>query len=139
MNQGYEFFDHTADVGVRLRGGTLQALFSHAMAALTQLIAENSSLESSEERVVELKASDASTLLLSWLQELLFWFSTDRFLPASCIFGTLTPMGLRAHVRGERFDPARHVFGTEVKGITRHALDVQQTPEGWEGTVIFDV
>jgi SHS2 domain-containing protein len=42
-------------------------------------------------------------------------------------------------VLGERFDPARHQQGIEVKGVTYHRFHVARTPEGWEAEIIFDV
>ena len=79
---GYDFFDHTADIGIRAKGGTLAELFMHLAEGLTALIAEASDIEPREARPIQLTAADAESLLLAWLQELVFWFSTDRFLPA---------------------------------------------------------
>ncbi len=137
--KGYEFFDHTADVGVRATGRTLAELLIHLAQGLTELIAEESLIEPREARSIRLTADDVESLLLVWLQELLFWFSVDRFLPATCEFTDVSETVLRGTVRGERFDPSRHTCGTEVKGITRHQLQVEQRNGRWEAQVIVDV
>ena len=135
----YEFFDHTADIGIRARGATLAELFEQLARGLTALIAEDSVLQPREARAIRLSAADAESLLLAWLQELLFWFSTDRFLPVDYALEEVTPISLRGTVRGERFDPARHVQGREVKAITRHLLSVEQRDGRWHGQVIVDI
>lgn len=138
-DKGYEFFEHTADVGATIRGATLEALLVHAAQALAELIAEDSRLAATEERAVDLEADDATSLLLAWLNEMLFWFSADRFLPAAFDVRVTGDRTVRGRVTGERFDPSRHTSGTEVKGITRHELSVRRTDGRWEARVIFDV
>ena len=135
---GYEFFDHTADVGIRAQGATLTELLEQLARGLVELIAEDSRLEPRRAKPIQLAAADAEMLALRWLQEALFWFSTERFLPAAYALGT-GPTSLRGEVRGDTFDPARHVQGREVKAITRHLLSVEQRDGRWHGQVIVDI
>lgn len=136
---GYEFFDHTADVGIRAEGRTLSELFVQIARGLAELIAEDSQLEPQETRSLTLSAEEPSLLLWKWLDELLVWFSTDRFLPVEFQMEEVTATSLKAAVRGNRFDPARHVQGREVKAITRHRLAVEQRNGVWHGQVIVDI
>ena len=135
----YEFFDHTADIGIRAQAPALAGLFIALAQGLTELVAEDSDIQPRERRPIHLSAGGAELLLLAWLQELLFWFSTDRFLAAACRLDEVTPTTLRGAVEGERFDPARHAQGREVKAITRHLLDVRQIESGWKGQVVVDI
>ena len=47
--------------------------------------------------------------------------------------------GLKATVRGEPFDPVRHVLAHEVKAITYHELKVVEHNGGWLAEVIVDI
>ena len=138
-SRGYEFFDHTADVGIRAEGTTLAELCTQLARGLVELIAEDSRLTSRESKTIELTAEDAESLVLAWLKELLFWFSTERFLPVEYALAEVTPTMLRGVIHGERFDPARHVQGREVKAITQHQFSVQQRNGRWVGQVIVDI
>jgi SHS2 domain-containing protein len=135
----YEFFEHTADVGIRATGATLEELLVRMAQGLVELIAEDSRLEPAASRPIRLAADGASALLLKWLQELLFWFSAERFLPVAYELEEVTPTSLRGRVRGDTFDPTRHVQGREVKAITRHLLEVAQRNGCWHGQVIVDI
>jgi SHS2 domain-containing protein len=137
--KGYTFFDHTADVGVSAQGTTLEELFERVAKALTVLIAEDSIVQPAQERPIALSAENVEALLMGWLRELLFWFSTERFLPSAFDLDSVSETALRGRIKGERFDPARHTFGTEVKGITRHQFHVERADDRWEARVIFDV
>ena len=139
MNASHAFFEHTADVGIRADGRTLAELFVQMARGVVELIAEDSALTPQEERAVSLTAEDAPSLLISWLNELLFWFSADRFLPVAYDGLEVTGTTVRGCLRGERFDPARHVQGREVKAVTRHALKVEARGGMWHGEVIVDI
>ena len=136
---GYEFFEHTADVGIRASGATQAELFLRMAEGLRALLIEDSPVAVRETRAIQLAAEDAERLLLAWLQELLFQFSTGGFLSATVVFEAVSPTALHAQLRGERFDPARHQQGREVKAITRHLLEVKQERGAWRGQVIVDV
>lgn len=135
----YEFFEHTADIGIRARGESLAALCVHLAQGLTELIAEDSALEPRTARPIRVTAPNAELLVLAWLQELLFWFSTDRFLPVEYALEEVTETSLRGALRGETFDPVRHTQGREVKAITRHLLKVERCRGGWQGEVLVDI
>jgi SHS2 domain-containing protein len=135
----HEFFDHTADIGIRARGATLADVLIGLSRGLTELLAEDSALQPRQARPVSVRAADAEALTLAWLQELLFWFSTEHFLPVAYELDEVTPTSLRGRVRGETFDPARHIPGREVKAITRHLLEVRQQNGEWIGQVVVDI
>ena len=135
----YAFFDHTADIGIRAQGTTPAELFVAIARGLIELIAEESALEAKQMRVIDLSAESAESLLLAWLKELLFWFSSDRFLPARYELDAVTPTTLRGRVIGDTFDPSRHVQGREVKAITRLQLCVWQQGGLWHAQVIVDI
>ena len=135
----YEFFEHTADIGIRAHGTTQAEMFERMAQGLTELIAEDSPLQLTASRSIQLTAENMEALLLAWLQELLFWFSTDRFLPVEYQLDEVTPTTLHGQVRGDTFDPSRHIQGREVKAITRHLLEVRQRNGTWYGQVIVDI
>ena len=137
--KGYEFFDHTADIGIRAEGATLAELFTHLTQGLVELIAEDSLLAPRETCAISLSADAEDLLLLAWLNDVLFRFSTTRFLPVQYQWHHVRPTTLRGDMRGERFDPARHTQGREVKAITRHLLSVQQRNGRWCGQVVVDI
>ncbi|MBI3293032.1 MAG: archease [Elusimicrobia bacterium] len=138
-DKGYEFFEHTADVGLRAYGATREELFVHAAQGLITLLVEDSSISPKEMRPINLDADSIEELLRLWLKELLFWFNTDRFLPGTYQLEEINGAALRARLTGERFDASRHMHGVEVKGVTYHEFRVAQTPQGWEASIIFDV
>ncbi len=139
----YDYFEHTADVGLRVQAPDLNALFADAGRALFGLIVEN--LEDvTPERTVQLTVSGGTApdqldyLLFDWLSELIREFEADRTI-LSEFHIQASNTGIAAECRGETLDPSRHRLGHEVKAVTYHELKLEQTPEGWQAQAIVDL
>lgn len=131
--------DHTADVGYRLFAPNLAELFAVGGCALFDAMTELDSIQLQFEREIEVAADDVEALFVAWLAELNFYCITKFELYAEFKIAEISPTALRATVRGEKIDPARHVIQTEIKAVTYHELYVREMPNGWEAQVIFDV
>lgn len=135
----YEYFDHTADVGISVATADLPALYEEAARALFSLIVEDlTSVRPDRSVSLRVEGTDPEYLLFDWLCELLHVFDTER-LVLSQIEVSLKPDGLVAVAAGETLDPRRHQLAHEVKAITYHRLQVEQTGEGWRAQVIVDI
>jgi SHS2 domain-containing protein len=135
----YEIFEHTADLGLRVRAADLGTLFAEAGAALFSVVVEDlGSVEPATEEQFALDADRPDDLLHDWLSELLFVFHTRRMLLAEFDVAVDLPR-LAATARGEPVAPDRHRLGEEIKAITYHRLRVEREGDGWLAEVIVDI
>jgi SHS2 domain-containing protein len=135
----FELFEHTADLGLRVRAGTVEELFLDAgQGLLAMLVANPGDVRTEATRTIALTADDVSYLLFDWLTELLYAFETDKLL-LSAFDVKIEGTSLTATCRGEPMDETRHRMEHEVKAITYHGLRVEQTANGWEAEVIVDI
>jgi len=135
----YELFEHTADLGLRVRAADLNTLFAEAAACLFSSVVED--IGSVEPRVavtVELSGTDREFLLFDWLRDLLLRHAEDQM-----AFGKfevhVRDDGLTGTAWGEPFDAARHLLAHEVKAITYHELKVVHDGDEWLAEVIVDI
>ena len=135
----YETFDHTADLGLRVRAANLDALFAEAGRGFLSILVENpSDVRPQRDIKLQIEGTDKDYLFFDWLNELLYRFEIDHLLLAEFDV-TLDERGLRAIARGEPVDPDRHHLAHEIKAITYHQLEVKQVPDGWQAVVIVDI
>jgi SHS2 domain-containing protein len=135
----FETFEHTADLGLRVRAETLDALFADAAGGLFSLIVPNlASVRPVEKIEINLPGEPTELLLFDWLNELLYTYEV-RHLLLSRFDARVTPEGLRAAAWGEPVDPARHELDHEVKAITYHGLKLERDSGGWLAEVIVDI
>lgn len=135
----YEVFEHTADLGLRVRAGSLDELFADAGRGFFQMLVSNLDAVEPRERVVfAIDGASPDFLLFDWLNELLYTFESRRLL-LSKFEVRVDDAGLHGVALGEPMDPERHRMEHEVKAITYHGLKVEQTDRGWLAEVIVDI
>jgi SHS2 domain-containing protein len=135
----YETFDHTADLGLRIRAASIDVLFAEAAEALfATIVTDLAAVQPLVEREVILPADDRDYLLFDWLKQLLYWWDVEHLL-----FGKFEvrvgDQGLAAKAWGEPLDRQRHQLEHEVKAITYHGLVVAPEGDGWLAEVIVDI
>ncbi len=135
----HETFDHTADLGLRVRAGDLNTLFAEAGVGLFSMMIENpDAVRPVETQTVELTGTDREFLLFDWLRELLYRFDAEHWVFARFDV-TVRDDGLTATVHGEKLDRTRHHLSHEVKAITYHDLKVEPDGDRWLAEVIVDI
>lgn len=135
----HELFDHTADLGIRVRAASLSELLCDAACGLFEVIAGDlSQVRPTRQERLRVEGTDPTWLLFDLVSELHAAFELRRFLGRSCDV-SLDALGLDASVHGEPYDPKRHVLAHEIKAVTQHGLSVRQSPAGWEAEFIVDI
>lgn len=135
----YETFEHTADLGLRIRAADLDTLFVEAAQALFGAVVEDLATVRPLQKIdVQLQGDEIDYLLFDWLRELLYHFDAEHIL-----FGKfevhVKEGGLTASAWGEPLDRSRHNMEHEVKAITYHGLRVEKVGDQWEAEVIVDI
>jgi protein archease len=135
----YEYFEHTADLGIRVRATDLNGLFAEAGTALFAAIVDGLDTVRPEQRIdVAVAGAEVDYLLFDWLRELLYRFDADHLL-FSRFEVAVSESGLKGTAWGEPIDQARHVLSHEVKAITYHGLQVERQGSEWVAEVIVDI
>ena len=141
MIPSLEFFDHTADLGLRIVAGEPTELFRIAAEGLFDCVVVNrDAVEAREVESVELRAESIEDLFLAWLNELIFRCETRHRLYSRFDIAVSADLrSLKGAIAGEPIDATRHILNHEVKAATRHGLMVEKTEEGWKAEVIVDI
>jgi SHS2 domain-containing protein len=139
----FEFVEGaTSDVSFVAYGDTLEALFcAAAEALLSATLANPADVAPREGERVRLREPDLELLLLSFLNELVFFRDArGLLLHAGPLRIEHDGAGqLEGELRGERIDHARHRLEADVKAVTAHRLSVAREGAGWRASVTLDV
>jgi SHS2 domain-containing protein len=138
MEKDFEILDHTADVGIIAYGADLKQAFANAARGLFSLITELDDVEEVMHQDIVVNASDVESLLVAWLNELVYRFDTEAILFKRFEISQLDDTHLRARGYGERVDSSRHRLKMGVKAATYHMLRVDRN-NGFRVRVIFDI
>lgn len=135
----YEQFQHTADIGVRVFGNSLEELFENAAFAMFDIIADLEGLDSPLTKDFNLESPNHEELLVVWLDELLYNFYTKEIIFSKFKVDELTKTTLKARAFGRPIAENRNRLKTEIKAATYHDLKVRKSDKGYEVEIIFDI
>ena len=138
MEKDFEIIDHTADVGIAAYGADMSQAFANAARALFSLITELDDVAEVLHRDVELTATDQESLLVEWLNELIYLFDTENIIFKRFDITQLNHTQLKARSYGEKVDKSKHKLKTGVKAATYHMLKVDKG-DVCKVQVLFDI
>ena len=133
---GFEELEHTADVALRVYGRDLQEIFVRAAEGMFHLIGDCERDGPPHcENDIRLEAPDRDSLLIDWLNELLYLSETqDVCYDAFDIRGLASTL-LEPRVGGNSFTLQKRA----IKAATFHELRIAEMPNGLEVTIVFDI
>ena len=133
----YEYFDHTADLGIRVYGPTLDKLFVNIAKAIFETQIDGKVVLKKEIRI-EIKSESREDLFIDWCRELLYNFSVHGFIPKKYEI-RIANFTLKANLSGDIFDARRHKIKLEIKNPTYHNFLLKEIAKHFQATIIFDV
>jgi len=107
----YEVINHTADIGLKVFGKNLEALFLNAAQAMFEIILEKTEKESlfkkqeSKKFLLNKQGGNLEEIFVSWLSELLYLFSTEGLIMEKADLENVNQTGIQAEVSGRIFNP----------------------------------
>lgn len=141
----YEFLEDiaTADIAFRAEGRNLEELFKSAGDAVINTMIDNiEAIALTETRTFTLENDQLDLLLFNFLQEFIYYKDSELLLLRAekvQIEQQGTDYHLTATTQGEKLDRDRHHQRVDVKAVTLHRFQLEQTATGWMASVILDI
>jgi SHS2 domain-containing protein len=129
----------TADVGIEAWGETVAEAFTNAAEGLGSLLADRDTLSGEFTRPVSASADDRTSLLVNFLNEIIFLEETEDFLTFEVQSMTIDGNTLSARISGDSYKPSQHSRNMGIKAATYHGLVIEENADGVRVQVIFDV
>lgn len=126
------FVSHTGELQLEVEAATPELVFAEAALALAELLGDGGGQE--VVRRVALEAPDRASLLVEWLEELVFLSESEGLVPERVADVELGATSLRASVAGRRSAPR-----SLVKAVTYHDLAFEQRSRAWFARLVLDV
>ena len=136
----FEELDHTADVGIVVRGASAEETLARLVLAFSELLSGGAAPEESALLAIALEPADLPSLAVDTLRELLFRFDAEAMLPTSVTVLELgVELGARLNVGVGAYDPELHAEGLELKAVTLHEARFERSHDGYLAQIVFDI
>jgi SHS2 domain-containing protein len=127
--------EHPSDVGIIAYGKTPEELFENAAFGMFSLMADLNKVSPKKKVEIKIEAEDQETLLINWLNELIFNEDAHKMLFKEFKIKKLSNTQLEAEVFGEKVNLNIHDIYRPVKAATYNQLQIGQN----QAKIIFDV
>ena len=131
---GFEEISHTADWSARVWAEDLPLLFTEAARAMNSLSGTTIGSGTRLKRTFKAEGPDAESLLVAFLSELLYYQEQENL-----VFDTfeldVNGKTLKVEMEGAEIASPEKA----IKAVTYHNLKIEQTDQGFETTIVFDV
>jgi SHS2 domain-containing protein len=136
----FSLLDHTADMGILVRGINLKNLFEEAAKSMMYImLTQTPGLKATHAVKVSIKGADLPDLMVRWLGEILYLFEGEKTVVTDTFVSAIFPSRLEAKLQTIPFDPAFHEILREIKAVTYHQIEVEEKDDRWEARIIFDL
>jgi SHS2 domain-containing protein len=138
----FEYFEVTAEIGIRAWGQSLAEALAEAARALFALMVDTAAVHAKRTIPIKLSAESPEILLADWLNRLIL--ERDR---TGCVFSgfrvAITPQAkgllLVGQASGEPLDRERHDPRIDVKAVTYNDLQVLQQDNRVQVKCVLDI
>jgi SHS2 domain-containing protein len=141
MSHSYKFIDHTADIAVELSGDSLEELFIAGSKAWHNAVSDEIVSDANDSVEFDLSANSKEELLVSFLNELNFLFTTQKWLCLKVASIKIIEDGsceLSAELNGIKVqDDFPHK--QEIKSVTYHQMEIVKKERKYSTLVVFDI
>ncbi|MBL7068874.1 MAG: archease [Candidatus Omnitrophica bacterium] len=135
----YEIINHTADIGIKVYGKSLEELFINAASGMFEIIADLDGLKPSTSIKVKLEAQNDEELLVAWLDELIYNFYTKKIIFSEFKISSLSAAKIEAEAIGKHIGDKKSRLKTEIKAATYHDLKIEKESGNYQVQIIFDI
>ena len=130
------FLDHPVNLKIQAFGKNLEELFTNAaLGMMTFLYPKKVIFKEHEVKVkIKLKAGNSKELLVDWLSEILDLSDSKDCCYNDFDFDKLDEDELIAEIFGRRVQAKQ-----DIKGINNRDLKLEQTKDGWQAIITFNI
>ena len=77
--QSFEILDHPSDIGIKIKGKTLEELFCNAVFGTTFLIIEPGEILTNIKKEINITEKNTEDLFTKWLDEIIYLFDAEGY------------------------------------------------------------
>ncbi len=135
----FTLLDHTADLGIIVRGRNLRNLFEVAAKSMMYIMVKGNPADTTKTLKLSVEGYDLADLMVRWLGEILYLFEGEHELVTGVDITSVSHSHLDATLETVSFDTNLHEILCEIKAVTFHQIEVVKKDDYWETRIIFDL
>ena len=139
MPKNYEIFEHTAEIGIRIKGKDVKELVEKAGLSIFEVSSRRQFTKDKTHinLTVRQRAENLESLFINWLNELISLSAAESLIFHKIDVKKIDEGSLGAVVTGSSTN--NYKVNIEIKAATYHGLKILHNNDGYIAEVILDV
>ncbi len=138
MVKRYQILEHKTDLKIKVFGQDKKEIFTHSAYALAEQLNKKAVQDKKPGRkfqVIKIKAVDLESLLVDFLNELIYLTDVYHQVYPKVKILNLTNDELEAEIYGLAVDK----YDLEIKAATYYKLEIHKVENGYTADIVFDI
>lgn len=130
MTTGFRYLDHVTDAIVEAYGSSLDEAFENSAKGLVNTMIDLEQITPDQEYEIVAKGYDVKSLLYDWLEKVMLGLLIDNIALSDFkvkISERNSNYYLKGIAKGETLDLKKHHYKVEIKAVTYHEMEIEQT------------
>ena len=127
-----------ADIAFEAYGKTLNEVFENCAYAFFDMTCNPKTIKQRIKKVIKIKSENEKDLLYNFLSELIF-LKDSKQLIFNKVKVIITNNNLKAALYGDKIDYEKQELRNDIKAITFHLFNLEETKNGYKATVVVDI
>lgn len=137
--KSFSSLEHPSDEGIEARGSTREHAYEAAAEGLTEMMLSRIMITEAHERMFVTEAADEPSLLVRFLNHILYLFDAEHFVARTVSVRFLHPLTLECTLLGDVIAPDTYPMNAYVKAVTYHQLEISHDDHAWTIRFFVDV
>jgi len=137
----YEIFYTTADIGLKIKGKSLNQLFKNAAEGFSSMLGKIKDVNSknTEEKKINLCSESLEGLIVKFLNEILYIFEVKNKILVKCKVQELNNNCIKGKIEFAEFSNSEIEYNHPVKAVTYHNLKIKKTNGFYSAKIVMDI
>lgn len=141
-NNNFKYFDTTADIGIEVTSKNMTEAFKNSALATLNLITDIEKIETRITKEINITSEDEYGLLYDWITELLILLDSENFMASQyniTVTQNKNEHTIQGQITGDNYDTNKYNYKTEVKAITYHEMNIEESEKNIKIKFIVDL
>lgn len=135
----YKLLPHPSDICIEVEGKNLKELFINSARAVVSELGKIKRKTGTKRLLLKINGIDIESLLINWLQEVLYNFYVRGLIFANGKIKKITEKELAIEVEFIKFTPRSFEAKKEIKAITYHNIKIERKANSYVVNLLLDI
>ena len=142
--QNFQYLDHATDIIIEAYGKSIEEAFQNMAAGVVNVMFDITTVDADKTIQIIERGSDLKNLLYNWIEKILHVIFLENVVLSRFTISIKKDKNnesylLEGKAQGEEIDLEKHMYKTEIKGVTYHEMQILEENNQYRIKALLDL